>query len=48
MTLNLSPNEFVNYDDYFGLFNQDPEPYNYLVVENDIYSSTYFDGRPRA
>ena len=46
--MNLSPNEFINYDDYFGLFNQDPEPYNYLVVENDVYSSTYFDGRPRA
>ena len=45
-TIQLGPNEFVNYDDYFGLFNQDPEPHNYLAVEKESYSSNFYQGRP--
>ena len=32
-TIGLAPNEFYDYNDYFGLFEYDPEPHNFLSME---------------
>ena len=35
----MSFNEFYDYDDHFGLFEQETEPFNFMTL--DDYTSTY-------
>ena len=42
--VDLAHNEFNDYNDYFGLFEQDVEPYNFLSIENIQQSSTNLAG----
>ena len=33
-SLRLSTNEFMDYNNYFGFLTSEPEPYNFLSLEN--------------
>ena len=42
--IELASNEFNDYNDYFGLFEQDVEPHEFLSIENISPATVTFGG----